>query len=102
VKHATTIDDSPPSNNDTWNDVAYSFLHRIVARPKILPYTYMVIWVVDNLDITDKTFINMKKTVILSFKVEYLRKMYHLPQSKKKYDMQFVQKFMQENLNPIE
>jgi len=56
----------------------------------------MVKWVVDHLDITDRMFITTMKTVIGSFKAEDLRKMYHLPQPQKKYDMQL----MQENLNP--
>lgn len=31
--------------------LACSFLHRIAARPKIVPYTNMVKWVLDNADI---------------------------------------------------
>ena len=59
----------------------------------------MVRWVVDQQDITQKTFITPRKTVIGSFKVENLRKMYHLPPPQKRYHTKFVQKFMQENLN---
>ena len=37
-------------------DLACSFLHRIAARPKILPYTDMVKWVLDNVDIKNREF----------------------------------------------
>ena len=37
-------------------DLACSFLHGIVARPKILPYTDMVKWVLDSADITNRQF----------------------------------------------
>lgn len=40
-KQIENADDYPPYNNDTWNDVANSFLHRIVARPKSC---YIKIW----------------------------------------------------------
>ncbi len=33
-----------------------SFLHRIVAEPKILPYTNMVKWTIDNINISDRAF----------------------------------------------
>lgn len=37
-------------------DLACSFLHHIAARSKILPYTDMVKWVLDSVDITNKQF----------------------------------------------
>lgn len=64
--------------------VANSFLHIIVARPKILPYIDMIRWVIDNLDITDRLFLTPKKKIIGSFKVEYLRKIYHIPPPQKR------------------
>lgn len=33
-------------------ELACSFLHRIVVRPKILPYIDMVKWILDSVDIT--------------------------------------------------
>lgn len=83
MKQTTTADESPQSNTAAWNDMVNSFLHRIVARPKVLPYTDIVRWVVDQLDITDRMFITLKKIVIGSLKVEDLRKMYRLPQLQK-------------------
>lgn len=90
LKQAATTDDSLPCNIDIHNDVANSFLHRIAAHTKILPYTDMVRLVVDHLDIMDKKFITLKKKIIGSFKVDDLRKWNHLPQPQNKNDTQFV------------
>ena len=56
-----------------------SFLHRNVARPKTFPYTDMVIWIIDNVDISDRKFKNSKHKVMGSFTPDNLRRMYHLP-----------------------
>jgi len=37
-------------------ELACSFLHQIAARPKILPYTNMVKWVLDSADIKNRQF----------------------------------------------
>jgi len=36
--------------------LACSFLHRIAARPKIFPYTNMVKWILDSVDIKNRQF----------------------------------------------
>ncbi len=51
---ATT--DSRGSSKASITKLACSFLHRIVARPKILPYTDMVNWLLDNANITNRQF----------------------------------------------
>ena len=35
-------------------EIACSFLHRIVARPKILQYTDMVKWILESVDIRNR------------------------------------------------
>jgi len=35
-------------------ELACLFLHQIVVRPKILPYTDMVIWILDSFDIRNR------------------------------------------------
>lgn len=102
VKQIATIDVYPRSNDVAWNDVANSFLNIIDAYPKILPYVDTVRWVVDQLDIIYRMFITPRKIVIGSFKAKDLRKMCHLPPPQKRYDTQFIEKFMQENLNPAD
>jgi len=61
-----------------FKDLAYSFLHRIGAIEKILPYTDMIRWVVENLTIEDKQFRNLRMEIMGSFKAEYLKQMYHI------------------------
>ena len=60
------------------SDAACSFLHRIAARPKILPYTDMIKWEIENLNIEDRVFKNSRGEVMGSFKAEDLATMYHL------------------------
>lgn len=53
----TTITiDGHSSSNGSLTELACSFLHRIAARPKILPYTDMVKWIIDNADISNREF----------------------------------------------
>lgn len=54
------------------------FLHRIATRHKILPYTDIVKWIIDNINIVDMEFLTLRKIVIGSFTTEYLKKMYHI------------------------
>ena len=67
------------SSHPTYFDVACSFIHKVATRPKILPYTYMVKWVIYHLNIEDRTFKDSKGENIGSFRAEELRIMYHLP-----------------------
>ena len=43
-------------SNAFYFEAACSFLHRIEARPKILPYIDMVKWVIKHADISDRQF----------------------------------------------
>lgn len=54
--------------------ISYSFLHKIGARAKILPYTHMIRWVVENLSIEDMQFMKSKMELMGSFKAEELKK----------------------------
>ena len=56
VMEVAAIAGSHGSSEASITELACSFLHRIVARPKILPYTDMVKWVLDNADIKNKQF----------------------------------------------
>lgn len=60
-------------------EAASSFLHRITSRPNILHYTNMVKWIIENINITNRTFLTSRKTVIGSFTAKDLKKMYHIP-----------------------
>jgi len=55
-----------------FKDATHSFLHRIGARNKILTYTNMIRWVVENLSIEDRQFRNSKMELMGSFKMKDL------------------------------
>ena len=44
------------SSEASLKELACSFLHRIAVTPKILPYTDMVKWILDNVDIRNRQF----------------------------------------------
>ena len=67
-------------------ELACSFLHRIAARPKIIPYMDMVKWVLDSVDITKIQFKTQGQGIIGSFTPQYLRLMYHLPEPHATYN----------------
>lgn len=46
--------DGRDSSHTSMFEIACSFLHRRAARPKIIPYTDMVKWVIDEADISNK------------------------------------------------
>lgn len=73
-----TIDESVPSG-DTLNDLSNSFLHRIMARSKIFPYTDMVKWVIESINITDRALLPADGRMFGSFKPKDLKRMYHFP-----------------------
>ena len=62
---ATT--DAKISSEVSYFEATCSFLHKIAARPKILPYTDMVKWIKDNVDISDRTFWNSRQEIMGSF-----------------------------------
>ena len=51
VMEVITTADSCGSSEASITELACSFLHQIAARPKILPYTDMVKWVLDSAEI---------------------------------------------------
>ena len=72
--------DGRGSSDASLTKLACSFIHCIAARPKILPYTNMVKWIIDDLDIFDKEFKTTSQEVMGSFTPNNLRRMYHLPE----------------------
>jgi len=79
---------------------ACSFFHCIAARPKIIPYTNMVKWVIDEVDILDREFNMRSQGVIGSFTLVNLRLMCHLLEPQVIYNRPFIEKFAKENSNP--
>ena len=56
VMEVTATASSHRSSEASITDLACSSLHRIAARHKILPYTGIVKWILDNADITYREF----------------------------------------------
>lgn len=90
--------DDIQSSNSSYPKVACFVLHNIATMPKLLPYTDMVKWVIENVNIEDREFVTSRKMVIDTFKPEDIKRMYHLPQPHKVYDKAFVD----ENEEPCE
>ena len=84
IVKATT--DSIKPSGVQFKDASCSFLHRIGAREKILPYNDMIRWVVENLTIEDRQFRNSRMELMGSFKAEDLKQMYHIPNPQDIYD----------------
>ena len=93
----TVTIDGHGSSEASLTDLACTFIHRIAARPKILPYIDMVKWIIDDADISDKKFKTTSQEVMGSFNPNNLKHMYHLPEPQVSYNKQFVEKFAKEN-----
>jgi hypothetical protein len=76
--------------------VVQSGMHKVAARPRLLPYYDMVRWALDHVDIPTRTIINEQKVTIGTFRPEQLQAMYKLPTvSDLTYDAEFLEKFKQ-------
>lgn len=89
--------DGCDSSDASITELACSFVHRIATRPKLIPYTNMVKWILDNTDISNREFKTIGQEAIRSFTPDNLRLMYHLLEPQVTYNRQFVDKFVKEN-----
>jgi len=89
--------DSNNKSEGTLKELACSFLHRIAAQAKVLPYTDVVRWVVEKILVTNRTFCTTNGRIFDSFQPNDLRKMYHLPEPEKQYNKAFLEAFAKEN-----
>ena len=85
--------DSTSKSEANLKDLANSFMHRIAAREKILPYTDVVRWEIQEIPITNRVFSTTDGRVFGSFRAADLRQMYHLSTEEKKYNTTFLEKF---------
>jgi len=69
-------------------------MHKIVARPWLLPYYDMIRWALDHVDIPTKTIISKQKVTIGTFRPEDLQAMYQLsPTPNFTYNAKFLEGF---------
>jgi hypothetical protein len=68
----STIFDDESEEEDVLNinklkEVAKSKLHKVAARPKLFPYTDMIRWALEHVDIPTRTIYNHQRTIFGSF-----------------------------------
>jgi hypothetical protein len=69
-------------------------MHKIAARPRLLPYYDMIRWVLDHVDIPTITIISEKKVTIGNFRPKHLQAMYQLsPTPNFMYNVEFLEGF---------
>jgi hypothetical protein len=74
--------------------VANSELHKVAARPKLFPYTDMIRWALDHVNIPTRTIYNHQNTIFGSFQLEDIQVMYKLSSNPRYvYNAPFVMKF---------
>jgi hypothetical protein len=77
------FDDSSDNEKDDittkYKIVIQSKMHRVAARPRLLPYYDMVQWALDHVDIPTRTIMNEQKVTIGTLRLEHLQAMYKLP-----------------------
>ena len=56
-----------------------------------------MIWVVEEIPVSNRTFCTADGRIFGSFQPDDLRKMYHLPEPKKRYNKALLEKFANEN-----
>jgi hypothetical protein len=69
-------DDETEEQATKYKIVAQSELHKIVTRPRLMPYNDMISWALENVDIPTRTIFNSQKVAIGSFQPEHLQVMY--------------------------
>jgi hypothetical protein len=75
-------------------EVAKSELHKVAARPKLLPYTDMIRWALDHVDISTRTICSHQRTIVGSFQPKDIQVMYKLSSNPKYvYNAPFVKEF---------
>ena len=95
-----TVLDEEESDSDSETPLkalANSFLQRIVARANMFPYYDVVRWVIDNITITNRTFVSTVGTSFGSFRAEDIKAMYHLSNTQKVYNEDFIAYFTASN-----
>jgi hypothetical protein len=101
ILQAKLVDYSNDSNDNEKDDITTKYkiviqseMHRVVARPRLLPYYDMVQWALDHVDIPTRTTMNEQKVTIRTFRLEHLQAMYKMPAtSDYTYGAEFLDEF---------
>ena len=101
VLQAELVDYSNDSSDNEKDDITTKYkiviqsgMHKVVARPRLLPYYDMVRWALDHVDILTRTIVNEQRVTIGTFRPEQLQAMYKLPTvSNLTYNVEFLENF---------
>jgi hypothetical protein len=101
ILQAELVDYSDNSDDNERDDlitkykiVVQSGMHRVAARPRLLPYYDMVRWALDHVNIPTRTIMNEHRVTIETFRLEHLQTMYKLPTtSDHTYGTEFLEEF---------
>jgi hypothetical protein len=101
VLQAELVDYSDDSSDNEKDDITTKYkiviqsrMHKVAARPRLLPYYDMVRWALDHVDIPTRTIMNEQKVTIGTFRPEHLQAMYKLPTtSDYTYGAEFLDEF---------
>ena len=81
------------SENKLW-DIAESEIHKIAARPLLIPYNDMIYWALERADSKTRSILDNHGVVIGSFRLEHIQVMYMLsPNPKYIYNAEFIAEF---------
>jgi hypothetical protein len=103
VLQAELVDYSDDSSDNEKDDITTKYkiviqsgMHKVAARPRLLPYYDMVRWALDHVDIPTRTIMNEQKVTIGTFRPEHLQAMYKLPTTSDfTYGAEFLDEFKQ-------
>jgi hypothetical protein len=71
-------------------------MHKVAARPCLLPYYDMIWWALDHVDIPTRTIVNEQRVTIGTFRPKQLQAMYKFPtMSDFFYNVEFLENFKQ-------
>jgi hypothetical protein len=91
-------DDSSDNEKDDlatkYKIVVQAEMHKVAARPRLLPYYDMIRWALDHVDIPTRTIISEQKVTVGTFRPEHLQAMYQLsPTPNFSHDAEFLESF---------
>jgi hypothetical protein len=98
AKLVNCLDDSKDNEKDDlatkYKIIIQAEMHKIAARPRLLPYYDMIRWVLDHVDILTRTIISQHKVTIGTFRPKHLQVMYQLsPTPNFTYNAKFLEGF---------
>ena len=80
-------DDSRDNENDNlstkYKNITQVELHKITTMRILLPYTYMIGWAMDHVNVSTQMIFNSQKVVVGSFRPKHIQFMYKLSATSK-------------------